>query len=596
MAETLKVLIVEDRPEDAALVLRMLRQDGHKVDHVCVDNSEALKSALRAKEWNLIIADYTLPDLRGLETLRIIQDIQGDDVPVIFVSGTVDDHTAVALMRAGAYDYVLKDNRMRLSEAVKRELAAAQTRRERKEAERKLDDERHLLAQVMSGCPDGICIEDRLGRVVRLNDAQCRIFGVATPEEVIGKTPDLFVSPRRAETWRQEDEGVFATGEPLVNHVEEVVEDDGAVKWLSVSKAPIRDQAGEIAGIVAITRDITERRLIERNAQLATIVATSGDAIVSLSDDGAILSWNPAAERVFGYAADEIVGRSERLLFAEDTEEEFEEYTCLRQSEHVVRNTLCRRKDGETIDVSISAAPMRQQGGRILGFSAILRDISEQRRIEKHMYVVMRELSHRTKNLLAVIVSMVRQTAESATDAVTMHAQLLERLQSLSASHDLLVAEDWTGAPLDELARAVMQPFVGSSSDAFDCSGPSVTVNAIAVQNLGLALHELATNAAKYGALSTPAGRVRLAWSLGPDSRGERRLIIDWSEHDGPAVSPPKVAGFGHVVIECVAAQALDADVTYAFPSDGVRWSISIPAEFIVEKCGSQSASAQAAA
>jgi two-component sensor histidine kinase len=196
--------------------------------------------------------------------------------------------------------------------------------------------------------------------------------------------------------------------------------------------------------------------------------------------------------------------------------------------------------------------------------------------------MVMRELSHRTKNLLAVIVAMVRQTARSSSDVAVLQAQLIQRLQSLSASHDLLVAEDWTGASLEELIRAVLQPFIGSSSEALECRGQPVFVNATAAQNLGLALHELATNAAKYGALSTSSGRVRITWSFEPDAEGTLRLLLIWEERGGPRVAPPTVKGFGHVVIERVVGQALSADVEYQFLPDGLRWSIALPLEFVV--------------
>jgi len=359
---------------------------------------------------------------------------------------------------------------------------------------------------------------------------------------------------------------------------------DGTYRWFLSRAMPIRDESGKVARWFGTNTDITEHlKEAERNAQLATIVATSSDAIISLSDEGIVQSWNPGAEKLFGFASDEIVGKSERILFEEDADQEFDEkYRHLRLGEHVLRDTVRRRKDGTLIDVAINAAPMRRPDGQIIGFSAIIRDMTERKRVEKHLRVVMRELSHRTKNLLAVIMAMVRQTARSTTEVGVLQSQLIERLQSLSASHDLLVAEDWAGASVEELIRAVLQPFVGSTSEALVCSGPRVFVNATAAQNLGLALHELATNASKYGALSTRGGRVEASWSFERDAEGERRFVINWSEHDGPQVTPPAEKGFGHVVIERVAAQALSASVVYEFPKEGVRWSIALPLEFIV--------------
>lgn len=376
----------------------------------------------------------------------------------------------------------------------------------------------------------------------------------------------------------------FATGEewedtfPLRAH-------DGTYRWFLSRALPIRDaRTGKVVRWFGTNTDITEHLAeAERNAQLAAIVSTSPDAIISLSTAGTVLSWNPGAEAIFGYTADEIIGRSERILFPDDADEEFKEkYRHLRLGEHVSRDSVRRRKDGTLIDVATNAAPMRGTDGRIVGFSAVLTDIRERKRVEKHLRVVMRELSHRTKNLLAVIMAMVRQTARHSNDVAVLQAELIQRLQSLSASHDLLVAQDWAGAPVEGLIQAVLQPFIGNSSQSLECEGPNVVVNAVAAQNLGLALHELATNAAKYGALSVTCGKVNVTWSIEPGEGGSPILSLLWTEHSGPAVEPPRSKGFGHVVIERVVAQALSAQVGYEFPADGVRWSISIPSEFIV--------------
>jgi PAS domain S-box-containing protein len=374
---------------------------------------------------------------------------------------------------------------------------------------------------------------------------------------------------------------------------------DGAYRWFLSRAMPIHDETGKVVRWFGTNTDITEHlREAERNAQLATIVATSPDAIISLSETGTVLSWNPGAEKMFGYTAEEIVGTSERVLFREDADQEFKDkYDHLRLGEQVMLSDAVRqRKDGVLVDVAINAAPIRRPDGRILGFSAVIRDITERKRVEKHLRVVMRELSHRTKNLLAVIMAMVRQTARGSTDVDVLQSELIQRLQSLSASHDLLVAEDWAGASLEQLVRAVLQPFVGNASEAIECEGPSVYVNATAAQNLGLALHELATNAAKYGALSNAEGRVQVGWTFEPDSEGAPRLVIEWAERLGPPVEPPEVKGFGHVVIARVAAQALNATVVYEFPPEGVRWSIALPTDFVVNIRGMRSEAASAPA
>lgn len=360
---------------------------------------------------------------------------------------------------------------------------------------------------------------------------------------------------------------------------------DGSYRWFLSRAMPIRDETtGKVVHWFGTNTDITEHLIeAERNAQLATIVSTSPDAIISLSQEGTVLSWNPGAEQMFGYAADEIIGHSERILFADGADDEFDDkYRHLRDGDHVSGDAVRRRKDGSLFNVAINAAPMRRPDGRIVGFSAVIRDISDRKRAEKHLRVVMRELSHRTKNLLAVIMAMVRQTARASNDVNVLQSELIQRLQSLSASHDLLVAQDWAGASVEQLVHAVLQPFIGAEAAALDCEGPTAIINATAAQNLGLALHELATNAAKYGALSDTKGRVKVRWELDTDSPDAPRLSFEWAEHGGPPVDPPKRKGFGHVVIERVAAQALNTKVNYEFPAEGVRWSIVVPSDFIV--------------
>jgi PAS domain S-box-containing protein len=357
---------------------------------------------------------------------------------------------------------------------------------------------------------------------------------------------------------------------------------DGSYRWFLSRAMPISDEGGLITRWLGTNPDITNQLAdSQANTWLATIVNNSADAIFSLALDGTVLSWNPGAARLPRYAAEEVVGKSERIIFPETADDEFrEKYEHLRLGQSVLKDTVRRRKDGTLVDVAINAAPMEGPDGRIFGVSAVMRDITERKLSEDRLRLVMRELSHRTKNLLAVIVSMVRQTARNSSDIDSFQQRLSQRLQALAASQDLLVAEDWAGASLEALVQSVLRPFVEEPGVAIKVDGPHAFLNATAVQNIALALHELATNAAKYGALSRPTGQVSISWSYAADDSGEPRLRLVWQERGGPLVDAPTAKGFGHVVIERVAAQALNGEVKYTFAPEGVEWSILIPPEF----------------
>ena len=197
---------------------------------------------------------------------------------------------------------------------------------------------------------------------------------------------------------------------------------------------------------------------------------------------------------------------------------------------------------------------------------------------EERLRFIMRELAHRSKNLLSIILSMAGQTAHSATSVPDFSKRFTQRLQGLSHSHDLLLQRDWRGATMRELAERQVQHFVEGEAHRATCSGPDVMVDPKAAQNIGLALHELATNASKYGALSTPEGRVNITWSL-----TEARFHLEWRETGGPPVQPPQARGFGQVVLERLASDALEGDVALDYAPEGLIWVLDIPRSYLVD-------------
>jgi PAS domain S-box-containing protein len=263
MSKPLSLLIVEDREPDAALLVRELRRGGYDLTYQRVDTQAAMVAAVNGKPWDIVLADYSLPKFDVHSALAALAELNLD-IPLIVVTGSVGEEGAAEVMRAGAQDLVLKDNLKRLPAVVSRELEAAKTRRERRAADAKLDCERQLLNQLMRGIPDAICFKDLERRYIRLNDAERANLSTAREEDIIGRTSDMFVPADISQKRRAEEERVLATGETLVDCVEKIVGASGSARWLSATKAPIRGPDGAIVGIVEITRDVTEKRELER--------------------------------------------------------------------------------------------------------------------------------------------------------------------------------------------------------------------------------------------------------------------------------------------------------------------------------------------
>lgn len=218
------------------------------------------------------------------------------------------------------------------------------------------------------------------------------------------------------------------------------------------SGRPYRDSNHHLQELDEV-RD-TLQSAMAKSARLAAVVASSGDAILSVDLDGNIQTWNEGARKLFGYTAEEIVGRPKTLLVPEPRLGEFKEQLGkVVRGESVSAETVRKRKDGAEISVSLNTAPVRQSNGEIIAISSIIRDISERKADEQHRHLLMRELAHRSKNQLAIIQSIANQSVRSASSMTEFLATFQKRLQGIAVSNDLLTSQDWRGAPLEDLVR-----------------------------------------------------------------------------------------------------------------------------------------------
>jgi two-component sensor histidine kinase len=223
---------------------------------------------------------------------------------------------------------------------------------------------------------------------------------------------------------------------------------------------------------------------------------------------------------------------------------------------------------GEPIEILNSPIREANEVSRALVDAA-----AERKRSEDQIRFLMRELSHRAKNQLAVVVAMARRTGGDSEALRGFRSVFAERLLALARSTDLLVEQNWKGVPIAELIDAQLRPFQTGDGPRVTLEGPRIDLSADAAQNLGLALHELATNASKYGALSAAGGSVAIRWRI---TQPGGRFHISWTEQGGPPVATPADTGFGSQVIQRTVAQALNGQVTHDFPEEGVVWTMEV--------------------
>lgn len=405
----------------------------------------------------------------------------------------------------------------------------------------------------------GISVEGHLGRTVR----EC-VPGLADSVEAIVRS-------------------IAETGEPVTGievagqRADQIEERSWVTYW-----HPLRDQHGEIVGVNVAAEEITERKraeaaLRESELQFHTLADSIPQLVWMAEADGKIFWFNTHWYDYTGIPAGEILGRDWKAILdptvgrkaSQHWEQSLEAGTAFEME------LSLRGKDGQYRPFLTRVIPLRDIIGAIYRWIGTHIDISEQKRREEHIRFVIDELSHRTKNLLAVVMAVANQTARQAGSVTQYQARFAERLTALAHCHDLLVRDSWHGASFVDLVSAQLKPFSEVQEGRIDATGPPIILKPDAVQNLGLAFHELATNASKHGALSGPDGKVAIQWLL---DEGADRVRVSWCESGGPSVAPPLRRGFGHVVIEQIVPRALNGIGTLDFSPAGVTWTFEFPA------------------
>ncbi|HEV8390891.1 MAG TPA: PAS domain S-box protein [Dongiaceae bacterium] len=408
--------------------------------------------------------------------------------------------------------------------------------------------------KVVEALPAAVYVVDADGRITYYNQAAAALWGYRPPlgdSQWCGSwrlyRPDGTPLPHdqcpMAEAIKQ---GRAITG------IEAVAErPDGSRVRFMPFPTPLRDADGTLVGAVNMLVDVTERRQVEQDARhLAAIIENSDDAIISKNLDGIIMSWNSGAERLFGYTAEEIIGRPVTILMPpERVDEEPGILARIRRGERIEHyDTVRRHKDGSPIDISLTVSPIKDAEGRIVGASKIARDITERKAAEQRQQLLVGEIKHRIKNILATVQAIARQTLQGTPEEE--REAFIARLMALANAQDLLTLERWNRAAVHDVVERALRPFEAKHSARFLTKGPQdVWVDAQRASLLTMALHELATNAVKYGALSNGYGIVNLVWEVAGEEDAQS-VRLTWRELGGPPVVPPERKGFGSFLIE----------------------------------------------
>ena len=447
-----------------------------------------------------------------------------------------------------------------------------------------LGNEERLRAIVESAVDYAIITADLQDRITGWNHGATRVFGWE-PEDAIGRPCRMVFTPEDCAAGVPEAEMREALAAGKAHDERWHIRRDGTRFWGRGELVPLHD--GELLGYMKILHDCTEQRraedaLREREQLYRLIVQSARDYAIFTTDlQGRITSWNRGANQVLGWEESEAVGRPNAILYTpEDHLNGVPEAEMAQALEHghSERDRWHIRADRTWIWGTEVVTPLQDGSGKAHGFLKILRDRTEQRREEEKRQLLLAELNHRVKNTLAIAQSLAFQTARSAATPGEMAETLDVRLEALAAAYDLLTRQTWQGAMLAEVVQATLKPYK-HGAEQVRVSGPDLMLRPNTALVLHMALHELATNAAKYGALSEPGGALSVAWSFDrpPDAAGGSRLELVWTEQGGPKVGPEPQRGFGTRLIEDSVPYQLGGKATLRFHEQGVECRLLVP-------------------
>ena len=414
------------------------------------------------------------------------------------------------------------------------------------------------LAAIVESSEEAIIAKSLRGIITSWNKGAERLLGYSA-EEMIGESIWKLI-PEDGEHDEIEILNTVRTGQSVPSHESVRLHRTGRRIHVAVSVSPILNAQGMVVGASTIARDVTERKrqteqLRENEARLRLALRGARAGAWDFDLRRRELHWSPEMYALYGL--DPAKGQPSRELLAQRISPDHrkrarrEFSSAMLQGGSFTLEFPILRPDGTEIWTALAGDVIKDAQGRPVSARGISQDITERKNWEKRQAILLRELSHRVKNTLAVVQSAARQTLRSSPDPKSFVGAFEGRIRSLAASHSLLTEADWSGAKLDTIIRHQVAALVHDYDGRFRLRGPDVVLSAEMATQIGLVLHELATNAVKYGALSVPEGSVNVAWSV-----TAAKLCLIWREPGGPGIErKPEFSGFGTLLIKLSAAK-----------------------------------------
>jgi PAS domain S-box-containing protein len=508
----LRVLIVEDLAEDAELIDRELRHGGLDVQAETVEDRATLLGALVRFAPDIVLSDYKLPGFSGTEAIALTHETS-PDTPVILVTGSLDEETAVRCMRAGAADYVLKDRLTRLPAAIRGALERRDLERARRAAEDALRESEQRFRRLFEQAPLAYQSLDAEGRVIEVNQAWLSTLGYGR-DEVEGRQLAEFLVPVQRGLFERQLRSFMATGE-MHGAEYDMVRANGSTFVASFDGRVVRDSSGQFVRGHCILSDITARRRAEITMRLqAAALESAANGIVITDAEGTILWANPAFTRLSGYPLSEVLGRNPR--FQKSGAQDVAFYSALWKQILAGRpwhgELLNRRRDGVEYTEEMTITPLRDAAGGVTNFIAIKQDVTTRKSTESRLQtalrekdVLLREVHHRVKNNLQAMIYLVDSHLERIQDP--HDAQFLKELQEQTRTMALVYEQLYQSeslaqvdmAPyLETLLAALLQAFGAGREIQAVVECEAVTMEVDVATPVGLIVNELVTNALKH--------------------------------------------------------------------------------------------------